>query len=36
MRTTPDTPLVPSTGSALLVLVFLAGMAMGAKMAGAW
>lgn len=32
----PMAPLVPSLGSMLVVVVFLAGVAVGAKMAGGW
>lgn len=32
----PGTSLVPSVGSVLIVLVFIAGVAVGAKMAGGW
>ncbi len=33
---TPNTSVAPSLGSLLIVLVFIAGMAVGAKMAGGW
>ena len=33
---TPGTSLAPSIGSPLIVLVFIAGVAVGAKMAGGW
>lgn len=32
----PNASLAPSLGSLLIVLVFVAGVAVGAKMAGAW
>ncbi|MDB1112964.1 hypothetical protein [Pseudomonas extremaustralis] len=32
----PHSSLAPSMGSLLIVLVFIAGMAVGAKMAGGW
>lgn len=31
-----EAPLMPSLGSMLVVVVFLAGVAIGAKMAGGW
>jgi hypothetical protein len=33
---TPDTSITPSVGSMLVVLVFIAGAVVGAKMAGGW
>lgn len=36
MRTARPASIIPSTGSMLVVLVFIAGMAVGAKMAGGW
>ena len=36
MRTATTAPITPSIGSVLVVLVFLAGVAVGAKMAGGW
>lgn len=36
MRTPNPTSIIPSIGSMLVVLVFIAGMAVGAKMAGGW
>lgn len=36
MRTPPPASIIPTTGSMLVVLVFLAGVAVGAKMAGGW
>lgn len=33
---TPDTSVAPSIGSLLIVLVFIAGVALGAKMVGGW
>lgn len=36
MRTPRPASIIPSTGSMLVVLVFIAGMAVGAKMAGGW
>ena len=36
MRRPPPTSIIPSTGSMLVVLVFIAGVAVGAKMAGDW
>lgn len=32
----PSTSLIPSLGSLMIVLVFIAGVAVGAKMVGAW
>ncbi|PMY71939.1 hypothetical protein C1X27_10855 [Pseudomonas sp. MPR-AND1B] len=36
MRRPLSASIIPTTGSMLLVLVFLAGVAVGAKMAGCW
>lgn len=36
MRTPRPASIMPSIGSMLVVLVFIAGMAVGAKMAGGW
>lgn len=36
MRTPRPTSIMPSVGSMLVVLVFIAGVAVGAKMAGGW
>jgi len=36
MRKPRPASIIPSTGSMLVVLVFIAGMAVGAKMAGGW
>ena len=36
MRTPRPISIIPTTGSMLVVLVFLAGVAVGAKMAGGW
>lgn len=36
MRTPLSASIIPSMGSMLVVLVFIAGMAVGAKMAGGW
>lgn len=36
MRTPRPASIIPSFGSMLVVLVFIAGMAVGAKMAGGW
>jgi hypothetical protein len=36
MRAPRPTSIIPSVGSMLVVLVFIAGMAVGAKMAGGW
>lgn len=36
MRTPRPASIIPSIGSMLVVLVFIAGMAVGAKMAGGW
>ena len=33
---TPSTSLIPSFGLLMIVLVFIAGVAVGAKMAGGW
>lgn len=33
---TPDTSITPSIGSMLVVLVFIAGVVVGTKMAGGW
>lgn len=33
---TPNTSIAPSIGSLLIVLVFIAGVAVGAKMSGGW
>jgi hypothetical protein len=36
MRTPLPAPVIPSIDSMLVVLVFIIGVAVGAKMAGAW
>ncbi|MFL1556736.1 hypothetical protein [Pseudomonas sp. O11] len=36
MRTPLPASIIPATGSMLVVLVFLAGVAVGAKMVGGW
>lgn len=36
MRTPRPASIIPSIGSVLIVLVFIAGVAVGAKMAGGW
>ena len=36
MRTPRPASIIPSTGSTLVVLVFIAGVVVGAKMAGGW
>ena len=36
MRTPMHASIIPTTGSMLVVLVFIAGVAVGAKMAGGW
>lgn len=36
MRTLPRSSIIPAAGSMLVVLVFLSGVAVGAKLAGAW
>lgn len=36
MRTPRPTSIIPGTGSMLVVLVFIAGVVVGAKMAGGW
>lgn len=36
MRTPLPASIIPTTGSMLLVLVFIAGVAVGAKMVGGW